>query len=67
MVWVGAQVPEATGCAIYHRLDTQARAQSRSEDESRTLGQLRADLFTDLLLSGDPSSRRSRLQVPGRR
>ena len=24
MVWVGAQVPEATGCAIYHRLDTQS-------------------------------------------
>jgi hypothetical protein len=51
MVWVGAQVPEATGCAIYDRLDTQARELSRCEEESRTLGQLRADLFTDLLLS----------------
>ena len=49
--WVGAPLPDAEAAAIYDRLDRSARDLARDPGETRTVGQLRADLFRDLLLA----------------
>ncbi|WP_179873483.1 HNH endonuclease signature motif containing protein [Microcella indica] len=56
MAWLSAFLPAARASAIYERLTTVAldvkRTASGSDDDSRTLSQLRADVFTDLLVDG---------------
>ncbi len=49
--WLGAPLNEAEAAAIYDRLDRTARDLAQDPAESRTVGQLRADVFRDLLLS----------------
>ncbi|WP_323959108.1 DUF222 domain-containing protein [Arthrobacter sp. JZ12] len=48
MAWLSAYLPAEAAYGIAHRLDTTARTLQRP-DEDRTLGQLRADVFADLL------------------
>ncbi len=48
MAWLSAYLPAAEAYGIAHRLDVTARA-LQSPDEQRTLSQLRADVFMDLL------------------
>lgn len=56
MAWLSALLPAARATAIYERLTTVAvgikRTASGEDDEPRTLAQLRADVFTDLLVDG---------------
>ena len=56
MAWLSAFLPAARASAIYERLTTVAldvkRTASGSDDDSRILSQLRADVFTDLLVDG---------------
>jgi hypothetical protein len=49
MAWITAFLPTATAIAIFDRID-RAAASARSAEEPRTLGQLRADVFADVLL-----------------
>ncbi len=53
MRWIGAELPEAQAGAVWDRIEATARGLAASPDESRTLGQLRADVFTDLLLGAN--------------
>ncbi|MDF9278637.1 DUF222 domain-containing protein [Arthrobacter sp. EH-1B-1] len=58
MAWLSAYLPAEQACGIYNRLDAGARG-LQAPDEGRTLSQLRADVFTDLLThtcSGDIST-----------
>lgn len=48
MAWLSAYLPAEQAGGIYNRLDAGARG-LQAPDESRTLTQLRADVFTDLL------------------
>lgn len=48
MCWLSAYLPAQTGIGIHNRLTMLAR-QCQGPDESRTLPQLRADVFSDLL------------------
>ncbi|GAB3537881.1 hypothetical protein GCM10027403_23080 [Arthrobacter tecti] len=48
MAWFHAYLPAEQACGIYNRL-TAAACRLNTPDESRTLTQLRADVFTDLL------------------
>ena len=48
MAWLSAYLPAEQACGIYNRLDAGARG-LQAPDEGRTLSQLRADVFTDLL------------------
>ena len=50
MAWLHAYLPAEQACGIYERLTATAR-KLKSPDEPRTLGQLRTDVFTDLLTS----------------
>lgn len=50
MAWLHAYLPAEQACGIYERLTATAR-KLKLPDEPRTLGQLRADVFTDLLTS----------------
>ncbi|MEO5919575.1 MAG: DUF222 domain-containing protein [Pseudolysinimonas sp.] len=52
MAWLGAQLPAVDAIAIHSRLDATARSLRRAGD-SRTLAQLRADLFCSVLLEGE--------------
>ncbi len=52
MAWLSAFLPAEQALAIRDRLDQIARG-LRSPEEPRTLTQLRADAFADLLLKGD--------------
>jgi len=52
MVWLSAFLDAADGMSIRRRLDASARDLSGAPDERRTLDQLRADVFADLLLRG---------------
>ncbi len=52
MAWLSAFLPAEQALAIRDRLDQIARG-LRSPEEPRTLTQLRADAFADLLLMGD--------------
>jgi hypothetical protein len=49
MVFIGAHVAAAVGVAIDNRVTAIARS-LQCDDEQRTLGQLKADVFADLLL-----------------
>jgi Domain of unknown function (DUF222)/HNH endonuclease len=53
MVWVSAHVPAVEGHAIFGRLTAIAKVLGAQEGEERTLDQLRADAFGDLLIDGD--------------
>lgn len=48
MAWLSAYLPAEQACGIYNRLDAGARG-LQTPEEPRTLTQLRADVFTDLL------------------
>lgn len=48
MAWLSAYLPAEQACGIYQRLDAGAR-QLQSPTEPRTLTQLRADVFADVL------------------
>jgi Domain of unknown function (DUF222) len=52
MVFVGAHQPAAVGVAIDNRLTEIARS-LQCDDEPRTLTQLKADVFADILLDSD--------------
>ena len=52
MAWLGARLPAVEAVAIHTRLDATARS-LRREGDSRTLAQLRADLFCSILLEGE--------------
>lgn len=51
MAWLTAFIPAATAQAIHNRV-TDVAAALQGVDESRTLTQLRADVFCDLLIDG---------------
>ncbi len=51
MAWLSAYLPAAVAHGIYNRVTEMAQKQ-QSADEQRTLTQLRADLFAELLLDG---------------
>ena len=55
MAWLTAHLPAVDAVAIYTRLDATARA-LRREGDSRTLAQLRGDLFCSVLLEGENGS-----------
>ncbi len=52
MAWLTAHLPAVDAVAIHTRLDATARSLKR-EGDSRTLAQLRADLFCSVLLEGE--------------
>ncbi len=52
MSWLNAYLPAASGQAIHNRLTDIARGLA-APDETRTLTQLRADVFCDLLIDGE--------------
>ncbi len=58
--WVGALLPDASAAVVYDRVDGLARVlrAGAADREDRTLAQLRADAFVDLMLGassdGDP-------------
>ncbi|NJC23755.1 hypothetical protein BJ994_002831 [Arthrobacter pigmenti] len=58
MAWLGAYLPAEQAHGIFNRVNTAARA-LQSPDEPRTLNQLRADVFTDVLThtcTGNPKN-----------
>ncbi|GAA2083168.1 hypothetical protein GCM10009840_19560 [Pseudolysinimonas kribbensis] len=55
MVWLSAYLDAADGIPIRRRLDATAHRLAGRPDEMRTLDQLRADVFADLLLRGGAS------------
>ncbi|GAB3532295.1 hypothetical protein GCM10027403_04320 [Arthrobacter tecti] len=58
MAWLSAYLPAEQACGIYQRLDAGARA-LQAPDEERTLTQLRADVFADVLThtcAGEPTA-----------
>ena len=57
MAWLSAHLPIATAQGIYNRL-TDMAIKNNSAAETRTLTQLRADLFAELLIDGTLSSGR---------
>lgn len=50
MAWLHAYLPAEQACGIYQRLTASSR-KLKTSNESRTLTQLRADVFTDILTS----------------
>jgi hypothetical protein len=52
MAWVHAFVPAVEAHAIHGRLTAIGKILAASEDEIRTLDQVRADAFCDLLIEG---------------
>ncbi|MDQ1575613.1 MAG: hypothetical protein QOH55_763 [Microbacteriaceae bacterium] len=54
MAWLSAYLPAADALGAYNRLSELA-ASLQCPDEERTLTQLRADVFRDLLIDGQPS------------
>ncbi|KRF08439.1 hypothetical protein ASH00_01560 [Arthrobacter sp. Soil782] len=58
MAWLSAYLPAEQAYGIMHRIDVTARTLN-GPDEPRTLGQLRADVFSDLLThtcASDPTT-----------
>lgn len=53
MAWVHALVPAVEAHAIHGRLTAVATVLGARDDETRTLDQLRADAFCDLLIDGE--------------
>jgi hypothetical protein len=50
MCWMGAYLPADVGTLAIARLDATATSLAAAKDESRTMDQLRADIFGDLLV-----------------
>ena len=64
MAWLSAYLPAEQAYGIVHRIDVTARALN-GPDEPRTLSQLRADVFTDLLThtcASDPTTNTADIQ-----
>jgi hypothetical protein len=55
MAWLSQYLPAADAAAIYHRV-TGIAMRLQGPTEPRTLTQLQADTFTDLVLDGNPSA-----------
>ncbi|PVE19965.1 HNH endonuclease [Arthrobacter sp. Bz4] len=55
MAWLEAYLPVEQAAGIFHRVDTAAR-NLQGPDEPRTLTQLRADVFADVLTSSGPGA-----------
>lgn len=53
MAWLHTFMPAVEATAIHGRLTKQAKAIMKHPDETRTLDQIRADIFGDLLIDGD--------------
>ncbi|MDY0910691.1 HNH endonuclease signature motif containing protein [Microbacterium sp. CFBP9034] len=56
MAWIHAHLPAVEARAIHGRVTALAKVLSAQEDETRTLDQLRADVFGDLLVDGETSA-----------
>src|SRR5690606_32229643 len=56
MAVLSALVPAVTALAAADRIETEARRRRTEPAETRTLGQLRADLFGEWLLGGSPDA-----------
>ncbi|MDN3495182.1 DUF222 domain-containing protein [Planococcus sp. APC 4015] len=56
MAWIHALVPAVEAHAIHRRVTRIATALAAGEDETRTLDELRADAFCDLLIDGEAPS-----------
>lgn len=54
MAWLSAYLPAEIATGVYGRL-TEIGRSLLSPDDPRTLTQMRADVFTDLLLDGEPT------------
>ena len=52
MAWLHSYLPAVEAHAIHGRMTAQAKVLSRHPDETRTLDQLRADVFCDTLIDG---------------
>lgn len=52
MAWLGAHIPAVEAQAIHQRLTAMGKAITAAEGEERTLDQVRADVFGDLLIDG---------------
>ncbi|MDZ8276685.1 DUF222 domain-containing protein [Microbacterium aquimaris] len=52
MAWIGAHMPAVEAQAIHQRLTTMGKAITAVDGEKRTLDQVRADIFGDLLIDG---------------
>ncbi|MDQ1607888.1 MAG: hypothetical protein QOE16_620 [Microbacteriaceae bacterium] len=64
MAWLSAYLPAAEALGAYNRLSELA-ASLQGPNEERTLTQLRADVFRDLLIDGQPSDSVSGNAAPG--
>lgn len=62
MAWLGALLPAEVASAAYERITAAAEA-ARSKDDPRTLSQLRADIFADLLIEGEVPSVRQGIRA----
>jgi hypothetical protein len=66
MAWISALLPAERAVAVFSRL-TDAAYALKTAEESRSIGQLRADVLSDLLIDGDveamPSGIRARVLV----
>ena len=56
MAWISAHVPAVEAHAVHSRITAIAKVLGTHESEARTLDQLRADVFADLLIDGDTAS-----------
>jgi hypothetical protein len=65
MATLTAYVPAAAAEEVFGHVDKRARHLSRQDDESRTLAQLRADVFVDLLMTGSAGAVASAPTVTG--
>jgi hypothetical protein len=65
MSWLTAYLPAASAQAVFHRVTDLANSLT-SPDEPRTLTQLRADVFCDLLVDGETPADHPRRPLLGR-
>lgn len=56
MSWIHSLIPSVEAHAIHQRLTAQGKAICKHPDETRTLDQVRADIFGDLLIDGDTTT-----------
>ncbi|GAA1994221.1 DUF222 domain-containing protein [Microbacterium pumilum] len=52
MAWLHAFIPAVEARAIHNRMNAQAKVLAAQPEETRTLDQLRADVFGDILIDG---------------
>ncbi|WP_051476822.1 HNH endonuclease signature motif containing protein [Arthrobacter sp. Br18] len=64
MAYLGAFLPAESALALFNRVSEMARS-LQDADESRTLGQLRADVLTDLVVGGGGSGRNGNSHARG--